>query len=354
MAQITGVPNAQGVYLLTPAEGIPYLGWSGYLEKRLSRLLTRSNSIATPRNGWARVEYWLAASRLETSLLLYRLARESYPDTYRKRLKLRDPWFLSLLRGDGFARLAVRNRLSASQIAAYGPFANRETAERAQQGTLGLFQIRRCDERLEPSEDHPGCIYGEMNHCMRPCQLRASAEEYNAEVQRLSDFLKSNGKHMITVLLSARDRASEETDFEQAARLHKEIEKLKSVAGLRAELIAEVESLNGIAVTRATGESRIALWPMLSGYWQAPLVLDFSAEPGPARSLDQQLREQLTAHLSIVRGEGVRTEEISLLSRWYYSSWRDGEWFPFKTLAELNYRKLVREISVRIREHAAR
>jgi hypothetical protein len=92
---------------------------------------------------------------------------------------------------------------------------------------------------------------------------------------------------------------------------------------------------------------------MLSGYWQAPLVLDFSADPGPARSLDQQLREQLTAHLSTVRCEGVRTEEISLLSRWYYSSWRDGEWFPFKTLADLNYRKLVREISVKIREHAA-
>jgi excinuclease UvrABC nuclease subunit len=353
MAKISGVPNAQGVYLLTPAEGIPYLGWSGYLEKRLSRLLTRSNSIATLRNAWEKVEYWLTSSRLETSLLLYWLARESYPDTYRKRLKLRDPWFLSLLPGDGFARLAVRNRLSENRIAAYGPFPNRETAERTQQGTLGLFQIRRCDERLQPSEDHPGCIYGEMNHCMRPCQLRASSEEYNTEVHRLSEFLESNGKHMITVLLSARDRASEETDFEQAARLHRDIEKVKSVAGLRGELIAEVESLNGIAMTKAKGESQIALWPMLSGYWQLPLVLDFSAELGPTRSLDQQLREQLTAHLSNTRREGVRTEQISLLSRWYHSSWRDGEWFPFKTLTELNYRKLVREISAKVRQHAA-
>jgi excinuclease UvrABC nuclease subunit len=292
-----------------------------------------------------KIEYWPTASRLETSLLLYWLAREHQPETYRKRLKLREPWFVTLVAGDGFARLAVRNRIPRQHLPAYGPFSDRESAERMQQGVLSLFQIRRCDEKLAPSEHHPGCIYGEMNLCMRPCQLAVNSEEYAAEVARLSEFVRTNGKHTLSILISARDRASDEMDFEQAAALHKELEKVKSVAALRGDLIAEIESLNGVALTKAAGEAQVALWPVLAGYWQPPLFFNFGAEPSPSRSLDQQLRERLSQHLSQARQEGNRADEISLLSRWFYSSWRDGDWFPFHTIADLNYRKLVRQIS---------
>ena len=180
------------------------------------------------------VQYWLTGSRLETSLLLYWLALQHYPDTYHKRLKLKDPWFLTLLK-DEFPRLAVHNRLPHKRIATFGPFPSREAAECVYQGTMGLFQIRRCEEKLAPSKDHPGCIYGEMNLCLRPCQLAVSAAEYAAEVARLSEFLEFNGRHTISVLTSARDRASSDTDFEQAARLHKDLEKVKAIAALRDE-----------------------------------------------------------------------------------------------------------------------
>ena len=33
------------------------------------------------------------------------------------------------------------------------------------------------------------------------------------------------------------------------------------------------------------------------------------------------------------------------MTRWYFSSWRDGDWFPFRGLEDLNYRRLVRGIS---------
>jgi hypothetical protein len=61
--------------------------------------------------------------------------------------------------------------------------------------------------------------------------------------------------------------------------------------------------------------------------------------------LDRQLREVFTRGLGKPRVSGNRTEELAIFSRWYYSSWRDGEWFPFDSLAGLNYRKLVRQLS---------
>src|SRR6185312_998656 len=153
-ARIADVPNLPGAYLLMPEQGFPYLGSSTYLRKRLIRLLLHAsssgNSLSNIRAGLSHIAYWLTGSRLETSLLLYWLALEHYPDTYRKRLKLKDPWLLTLV-GDEFPRLAVRNRLTPKRIAAFGPFPSREAAERVYQGVSGLFQVRRCEEKLVPA-----------------------------------------------------------------------------------------------------------------------------------------------------------------------------------------------------------
>jgi len=40
-----------------------------------------------------------------------------------------------------------------------------------------------------------------------------------------------------------------------------------------------------------------------------------------------------------------RQEYLALLARWYYSSWRDGEWLPIEAFENLPYRKLVHAIS---------
>jgi hypothetical protein len=153
--------------------------------------------------------------------------------------------------------------------------------------------------------------------------------------------------------MAARDRASQETDFEQAARLHKQLEKVKAVGGLRDNVVCEVNLLNGLALTRGSGPRSVALWPMLAGYWQPPLRLDFSQPESQAKSLDRALRDSLATHLQNPCSEGIRVEEIALLARWYFSSWRDGDWFSFRGLEDLNYRKLVRGISNLLRDMPA-
>jgi excinuclease ABC subunit C len=348
------LPNSLGVYLLTPEGGNPYLGWSGYLSRRLSRLLLgsraeESNRLAKLRSRLLGIEYWLTGSRFETSLLMYWLARKHDPARYRERLKLKLPWLVELLTQDAFPRLTVQNRYAKGHALVFGPFPTRETAERFQQGTESLFQIRRCVERLEPHQDHPGCIYGEMNQCARPCQLAVTASEYATEVARVVEFLETKGRHLVSVLTAARDRASDETGFEEAARTHREIERVKAVIGLRDELVTNVEYLNGIVLTRGV-ERSVTLWPMIAGYWQPPLMIDFSRPDADSRSLDRELREKLSGHLSSPCRDGDRLEHIALLSRWYYSSWRDGDWFAFNDLSHLNYRALVRGISTRLRE----
>lgn len=292
----------------------------------------------------ASVSYWRVSSRLETSLILYELTRSSYPDSYLRRLHLRMPWFIGLTSSNAFARLEVSNKLG--RASRFGPFRTRDAALLYEEQLLGLHQIRRCVETLKPTPDHAGCIYGEMNQCLRPCQCAVSADEYASEAARVADFLETAGKSALLPLAATRDRAAAELDFEQAAMAHKRMEKVQSAIAARDPVIAGVQKFNGIAVTRACEADSVNLWPMVAGYWQSPinLYLPVNQEQN-ARSLDSMLRERLQEALTSPVAEGDQLEQMALFSRWYYSSWRDGSWFPFETLQQLNYRRMVRAIS---------
>jgi len=359
-ASIAALPETPGIYSFTVRGNAPHLSSSKSLKRRLKRLLVPSYT-ASPNDGSPpaakfvlfgqfrenvdRVDCWFTASRLETSLLMYELARSYYPKEYLKRLRLRLPWFVGTDSADPFPRLEIVNRPSAKSTAVYGPFLSRDLAQRYEQEVLGLFQLRRCTEVLAPHAGHPGCIYGEMNQCLRPCQCAVTPQEYASEAERVSEFLASNGKSAVATLSAARQRASAELDFEQAAQIHKRLERVAAAAACRDQAITAVDKFNGIALTRGFGNRQFRLWPMLTGYWQDPVNIDIPLEEAHAKPLDHEIRESLTPALSVVHTEGHRAEHLALFSRWYYSSWRDGHWFPFRALPDLNYRRLVREMS---------
>ncbi len=348
--QIAALPSASGIYALHAGGNPPHIGWSLNLPRRLIRLLVSSYTASAGRFGQLRhnlqaVECWPTGSKLETLLLTYQLTKTYFPADYLFRVRLRMPWFVGLGETNLFPRLLAANRTPRKQGALFGPFPSRDLAVHYQEQVQALFQIRRCTDVLAPAPDHPGCIYGEMNQCLRPCQCVVTAEEYGSEVHRVADFLSTNGKGATAVLSGARDRAADETDFEQAAHIQKRIEKMNAAAAIRPEVIGDVRSFNGVALTRSVEPRRFRLWPMLQGFWQESLTLDFSVEDARARSLDHELRERLSEAFVTPQSHGKRIEDLAIFSRWYYSSWRDGQWFPFRTLADLNYRRLVREIS---------
>ena len=354
--QLAGLPSTCGIYALHAAGKAAHISWSVNLRRRLSRLLVSSYTSGSRdsvrerlRSQIESVEYWPTGSKLETSLLLYQLTKEQFPEDYLFRLRLRMPWFVTVHQGDAFPRLAVVNRISRKCSSPYGPFPSRDVAQRYEEEVLALFQLRRCTEMFTPAPDHPGCIYGEMNQCLRPCQCAVTADEYGSEVARVADFLATNGKSSIAVLQTARERAAAQTDFEEAAQIHKRIQKVNAAAALRDEIVRAVDSFSGLALTRGSEPGEMCFWPMVNGFWQEPLRLQLSLEEPSARSLDQQLRELFASGLAAPDSSGKRLEHLAIFSRWFYSSWRDGEWFPFRTPADLNYRRLVKEISKHFR-----
>jgi excinuclease ABC subunit C len=347
-AAIEALPNQPAVFLLWPREGKPYLSKTGLLRRRLLRLLrerAEPSRLLNLRHTVERIEYQFTGSALESAVVHYQQARQYFQEDYLKLLKLRMPPYVKIILNNEYPRSQITTHLTRTAGLYFGPFRSRVSAERFDAQFLDLFQMRRCQEDLKPSPEHPGCMYGEMGMCLRPCQEVVGPREYAAEVDRVVDFLRTDGHSLLDSIASSRDRLSEEMLFEEAARQHKRFEKVAEVLKLRDELARDIDRLNGVAVTRSIVADAVELWLVREGNLLEPRRFSFEVQEGRTVSMDRRLREVMSGAEAPRQSIRDRQEQLALLARWYYSSWRDGEWLDFEGPEGVPFRKLVNAIS---------
>ena len=301
---LEAIPNRPAVFLLWPridpsrGSSRPYMARTNVLRRRLLRLLgpreTASRSLHL-RGAVTRLEYAFTGSRLEAQFLLWELARQHLGTDYRREIRLRLPPYVKLMLSNPFPRTHVTTRIGRAPAVYFGPFRNRSTAALFDSEFLNLFQLRRCQDDLAPSPAHPGCIYGEMGRCLRPCQQAVGAEEYRGEAGRVADFLHTSGLSLLDPATTARERLSAEMDFEGAALMHQRLRRIEEVVALRDEMARDVERLNAIAIVPSALPEAVELGWLRHGCWQGFTRLEFTAGEGRSVSLDARLREVATA-----------------------------------------------------------
>jgi excinuclease UvrABC nuclease subunit len=252
------IPAQPGVFALRGprAEDAPYLTQTTDLRRRMRRLLDPPESQSKRlnlREKVARIEYCITGSAFESSLVLYDATAALFGYTEaRRRLKLHTPYFLRLTMENAFPRVYSTNKLSKRGLAQmYGPFPSRLAAERYCDAVLDLFKLRRCHEDLAPYPEHPGCVYGEMNKCIAPCKQACTPEQYAAEAAAVKKFFDTRGESMIIAIGLEREEASSGMQFEKAAALHAQWQKVKAVQALADWIVRPVPQLRAVIVQSA-------------------------------------------------------------------------------------------------------
>lgn len=372
------IPALPGVFALRgpDAAAEPYLTRAADMRRRVTRLLAPPDSQSKRlnlRERVATIEYTVTGSEFASLLLLYDASSAAFgPEPARKRLRLHTPYFLRLTMEHEHPRVYSTNRLSKRGLAqTYGPFPSRAAAERYCDAVLDLFKLRRCYEDLQVHPEHPGCAYGEMKKCMAPCNTSCTADEYRAEADAVEAFFASHGESMLAKIAAERDRASGEMEFEQAAALHQQHEKVKAVAALASELVRPVPQLRAVIVQPAANraghedaqeaavfllDAGCILGPeplstlgvravkeqtsVGSSLFAQPLMLQaVPLEPEAVQSETEspELRAErtlanLAARASLPADTATLADHLSLLRRWYYrpEKQRKGEiFFPY-------------------------
>jgi hypothetical protein len=256
------IPALPGVFALhgPRAEDQPYLTRAADLRRRITRILAPPDSQPKRlnlRDRVARIDYTVTGSEFESTLTLYHAAAAVFGlDEARRRLKLRTPFFLRFTTENAYPRVYSTNRLSKRALADfYGPFPSRAAADRYCDAVLDLFKLRRCVEDLAPYPEHPGCVYGEMNKCLAPCNQActpAGAAAYEAEAAAVKRFFDTRGESMIVDISLAREEASHALHFERAAELHAQWHKVKAAQSLADELVQPIPNLRAVIVQKAS------------------------------------------------------------------------------------------------------
>lgn len=361
---LRSIPAVPGVFALYGEQpnSEPYLTRAADLRRRMKRLLAPPESQSKRlnlRERVTRIEYTITGSEFESTLTLYRAAATifGYAEA-RRRLRLHTPTFLRFTAENEFPRVYATNRLSKRGLAQmYGPFPSRAAAERYCDAVLDLFKLRRCHEDLQPYPEHPGCVYGEMKKCIEPCKQACTKDEYAAEAAAVKAFFDTRGESMLTRIAEERERASEEMEFERAAQLHEQYQKVKAAASLADEIVQPVPKLRAMIVQRAAAaeerEDEAAVFLLDAGcivgperlstlgvravkeqtsvgssLFAQPLMLQAVPLEGEAddaanaaNSPDDRARaalEALQAHLSPSNDIAMLSDHLSLFRRWYY------------------------------------
>ena len=277
-AALAQLPRTAAAFALygANAKAEPYIGRTPNLRGRLERLL--QPSARHPRRlqlagRVRRIEWRCTGSEFESLLLQFELLQGVYGVKALERMHLRVPAFVRFLGGNPYPRITVTHRPSQREVDwAYGPFPSRAAAERFADEMLKLFLLRRCTDDLNPDPAFPGCVYSEMKMCLAPCYKGCSDERYAEESTAVERFLATRGESRLVVLRAERDQASANLEFESAAELHAQVQKVESVRALAAELVRPLSELRAVVLQESANSEEVAVFLFDRGSLRGPAV----------------------------------------------------------------------------------
>ncbi len=275
-AALAELPQASAVFALygADAHAEPYIGRTPNLRGRLERLLQPSPQH--PRRlhlaGLVRRIAWqLTGSEFESLLAQFSLLEEVYGAKALERMHLRHPAFVRFLGSNPYPRVTVTYRPSLREADwAYGPFPSRAAAERYAEEMLKLFLLRRCTFELAPDPSYPGCVYSEMKMCLAPCFKGCTDGRYAEEAAAVEGFLSTRGESRLVTLRTEREQASANLEFESAAALHAQIQRVEAARSLAAELVRPLSRLRAVVLQASANPDEVAVFLFENGRLRGP------------------------------------------------------------------------------------
>ena len=275
-AALKQLPQKVAVFSLhgADAHAEPYIGRTPNLKARLERLL--QPSAKHPRRlqlaGLVRRIVWrLTGSEFESLLLQFELLQNQYGPKALERMHLRAPAFVRFLGSNPYPRVVVTHRPSQREADwAYGPFQSRAAAERYVDEALKLFLLRRCTDDLDPNPSHPGCVYSEMKMCLAPCYKGCTDERYAEESIAVESFFATRGESRLVALRTGRDRASADLEFESAAALHAQAQRVEQVHALASELVRPLSQLRAVILQASAQADDVSVFLFENGRLRGP------------------------------------------------------------------------------------
>lgn len=226
------LPNAPGVYRMIDGKGdVLYVGKARSLKKRVAsytRGVGHSNRIARVIADTAAMEFVTTQTETEALLLEANLIKQLKP---RFNVLLRDDksFPFIVITADHVSPQITKHRGARNRPGDYfGPFASVWAVNRTLNALQRAFLLRSCSDSYYENRTRP-CLLYQIKRCSGPCTGEIGHVEYARLVAQARGFLRGKSKGVKEALAAEMQRASDELEFERAARYRDRLAALSAI-----------------------------------------------------------------------------------------------------------------------------
>ena len=266
------IPTDPGVYRFRDRDGrVIYVGKAKSLRPRLSSYFQDISALhhrtATMVRTGASVEWTVVSTEVEALQLEYAWIKEFDP---RFNVKYRDDKsypYLAVTMGEEFPRAQVLRGAKRKGTRYFGPYAHawaiRETLDLA----LRVFPVRTCSAGVFTRAGQVGrpCLLGYIDKCSAPCVGRVDPARHREIAEDFCAFMAGDTGRFLSRLTKEMKQASDELDFERAARLRDDIGALQKVLEKSAVVLPDATDADVFALAEDELEVAVQLFHVRGG-----------------------------------------------------------------------------------------
>jgi excinuclease ABC subunit C len=266
------IPDAPGVYRFRDPSGrVIYVGKAKSLRSRLNSyfadtwtLHARTQQMVTTATA---VDWVTVGSEVEALQLEFSWIKEFDP---RFNVKYRDDKsypFLAVTLNEEFPRLQVMRGAKRKGVRYFGPYSHAWAIRETLDLLLRVFPARTCSAGVFKRAGQIGrpCLLGYIGKCSAPCVGTVTAEEHRAIVDDFCDFMAGRTDTFVRRLERDMLQASEQLEFEKAARLRDDIAALRRAMEKQTVVLGDGTDADVVAFAEDPLEAAVQVFHVRDG-----------------------------------------------------------------------------------------
>lgn len=317
--KVQNLPENPGVYLYKDEKGeVIYVGKAKNLKSRVrsyfqtpEKLLLKTRVMMEKARD---LEIIITSSEVEALILEQNLIKK-YRPRYNILLKDDKSYPYLKLTSEEFPRLLITRKVVKDKSRYFGPYPDAGALNETYKLLRSVFKFRTCAPTVFAQRTRP-CLNYHIKKCPGPCTGEISREAYLKEINMVVDFLEGRGEKLIKKLKKAMLEASENLEFERAAKIRDQIVALEKVL-VKQKISRGDRNADVVAVAFEENLGVGLIFVIRQGNLLGQKVYTFEGEMEPGELLNQVLlthyqdEENLPKEIIVPADETIDEEFIT-------------------------------------------
>lgn len=252
------LPLTPGVYIMKNVKGkIIYIGKAKKLKNRVSQYFGSQNGHSLKVRKMVEnvddFDYILCDSEFEALVLEASLIKQNMP---KYNILLKDDKGYSYIKvtNDPYRKISAVLQKDDSNAQFIGPFTSSYSVKQSVDEANKIFKLPQCN-KVFPRDFKKGrpCLNFHIDRCMGVCTGKISQSEYDESVNEALKFLEGDVSSVIKSLEKKMHTASENLQFEAAARYRDKINAIKNMQS-KQKVVTETDESKDVFAVASNGD----------------------------------------------------------------------------------------------------